>query len=240
MSEKNKKDYYLSVVLSQILLCSLTVILVFLISKNENGLKDDFSKLIEYNLDSVELVSVIETIKEYMIPDDADTFSVFYDIAENDALNGSGGPDLEFFEATKNTSFSPVFATTEICSPIERGRYTSYFGYRTNPISGVFSFHTGIDIAAPEGTNIRAAFSGTVTKKGYDEQAGNYIYLTHDGGFVTFYCHCSEILADIDAVIRQGETIALIGATGSATGPHVHFEVRKDGIRYNPVWLLEK
>lgn len=239
MSEKVKKDYYLSVLLSQIFICIFIVALIFVISKNEKGIKDDFSELIGYSLDSVELGSAIETIKNHFVTDDSQLISDRLNSQKID-LNGTGGPDINFLEATKNTSFSPVFATTQICSPIEKGRYTSYFGYRTNPISGDFSFHTGIDIAAPEKTNIRAAFSGKVSKKGYDEQAGNYIYLTHDDGFVTFYCHCSEILVETDTVIRQGETIALVGSTGSATGPHVHFEVRKDGIRYNPVWLLEK
>ncbi len=233
MSEKDKKDYYISVTMTQLVLCALVVVLVFFMSKNENGIKNDYTKLIEYNLDSVEVVSAIRSIRHYII----DGSRVRSD---QDDLNGAGGPDMEFLEATKNTSFSPVFATSQICSPVEKGRYTSYFGYRTNPISGDFSFHTGIDIAAPERTDIRAAFGGRVTKKGYDGQAGNYVYLTHDDGFVTFYCHCSEILVDVGNVIRQGETIALVGATGSATGPHVHFEVRKDGIRYNPVWLLEK
>ena len=151
----------------------------------------------------------------------------------------SGGVDLEVYEATDNTSFAPIKATSQILNPIENPRYTSFFGYRISPITGKRSFHTGIDIAAPLGTKIRAAYSGKVTKVGEDSRAGKYIFLTHDDGFVTFYCHCSEILAEEDANIRQGETIAKVGSTGWSTGPHLHFEVRKDGIRLNPMWLLE-
>ena len=132
------------------------------------------------------------------------------------------------------------FSTAKILPPIENGRYTSYFGYRISPITGEYGFHTGLDIAAPEKTKIRAAFGGTVLKSGFDEKAGNYLYLSHDDGLVTFYCHCSDILAEIGTVVRQGETIALVGSTGYSTGPHLHFEVRKDNIRYNPLWLLEK
>ena len=73
---------------------------------------------------------------------------------------------------------------------------------------------------------------------GEDEIAGKYIRLTHADGLETFYCHCSEILAPMTAVIRQGETIALVGSTGMATGPHLHFEVRINGLKYDPARLL--
>ena len=63
--------------------------------------------------------------------------------------------------------------------------------------------------------------------------------MTHSDGFETFYCHLSEILAEEGAVIRQGETIALVGSTGWSTGPHLHFEVRNEGERLNPLWVLE-
>ena len=135
--------------------------------------------------------------------------------------------------------FSPIRSTSPTVSPIENGRYTSYFGYRISPITGEFSFHTGLDIAAAEGTKIRAVLSGRVLRIGEDDRAGKYIFLEHDDGFVTFYCHCSEIMAQVGAVIRQGETIAKVGSTGWSTGPHLHFEVRKDNIRYNPLNILE-
>lgn len=150
-----------------------------------------------------------------------------------------GGEDISLYEAADNTSFAPIKCTTKLINPIEKPRYTSYFGYRINPITNKWAFHTGLDIAAPEGTKIRAALCGTVTKVGEDNRAGKYIFLTHSDGFVTFYCHCSEIVATLGANIRQGETIAKVGSTGYSTGPHLHFEVRKDNIRYNPLHLLQ-
>ncbi len=150
-----------------------------------------------------------------------------------------GGEDISLYEAADNTSFAPIKCTTKLLCPIEKPRYTSYFGYRINPITDKWAFHTGLDMAAPAGTKIRAALSGTVTKTGEDNRAGKYIFLTHSDGFVTFYCHCSEIVAVLGANIRQGETIARVGSTGYSTGPHLHFEVRKDNIRYNPLHLLE-
>ena len=95
-------------------------------------------------------------------------------------LTGSGGEDLEFYEAADNASFAPIRSTSPAISPIEKGRYTSYFGYRISPITGEFSFHTGLDIAASEGTKIRAVLNGRVLRIGEDSRAGKYIFLEHD------------------------------------------------------------
>ena len=163
-----------------------------------------------------------------------------YDISvEEELITGTGGEDLELYQAAENTSFAPIRSTSPALSPIENGRYTSYFGYRINPITDEFSFHTGLDIATKEGTKIRAVYNGKVLRTGEDDRAGKYIFLEHDDGLVTFYCHCSEISAEVGAVIRQGETIAKVGSTGWSTGPHLHFELRKDNIRYNPLFILD-
>lgn len=151
----------------------------------------------------------------------------------------AGGKDLSTYKAKEGTTFSPTETTAPIVKPVS-GSYTSYFGYRTNPITGNNTFHTGIDIAAAQGTKIKAAYPGTVRKTGEDSRSGKYIYLTHSNGFETLYCHCSEILAEEGAVIRQGETVALVGSTGWSTGPHLHFEVHKNGTRLDPLPILNK
>lgn len=150
-----------------------------------------------------------------------------------------GGKDISTKKAKEGTTFSPVETTVPIIKPVN-GSYTSYFGYRTNPITGSDGFHTGIDIAAAQGTKIKAAYPGTVRKTGEDSRSGKYIYLTHANGFETLYCHCSEILAEEGAVIRQGETVALVGSTGWSTGPHLHFEVHKNGTRLDPLPILNR
>lgn len=127
----------------------------------------------------------------------------------------------------------------KLISPVEDGRYTSYFGERTDPISEGYDYHRGLDIGADEGDRIRAVYDGIVLSVGEDSRSGNYIFLEHKNGYVTFYCHCSEILADEGAVIRQGETIALVGSTGYSTGPHLHFEIRKDGESIDPLPFIE-
>ena len=139
--------------------------------------------------------------------------------------------------ASKTKTNTSKNTSQQIIMPVS-GPYTSYFGARTNPITGVDSFHTGLDIAAAQGTKIKAAYSGVVRKVGEDSRSGKYIYLTHENGVETLYCHCSAVLAEQGASIRQGETIALVGSTGWSTGPHLHFEFHKNGERLDPLPIL--
>ena len=126
-----------------------------------------------------------------------------------------------------------------ITRPVEGGRYSSYFGYRNNPITHQYAFHTGVDIAVPLGTKIRAAYGGTVRQVGEDDRSGKYVTITHDDGYETFYCHCSEILVPRGTVVRAGEAVACVGSTGWSTGPHLHFEIRKNGTKLDPLQILE-
>lgn len=247
---KDKSDYYSKVALAQIILCIMMLLSVFLLKSNE--LAEDYRRIMSYSIAKDDFTSIASAVRDYLLNESA-LKEVFGDRVnftmegtepasetEEAALNeGYGGADLNQAEVPSYCSFAPLKLTAPILSPIEKGRYTSYFGFRTNPITKEYGFHTGLDIAAPEGTRIRAALNGTVDKTGEDSRAGKYIYLTHENGLRTFYCHCSEILAEEGAVIRQGETIALVGSTGMSTGPHVHFEVRKNNIRFDPYPLLE-
>ena len=153
--------------------------------------------------------------------------------------DGAGGEDVKALSAQENTTFSPAAVTVPIVRPVRGGRYSSRFGYRTNPITHVYSFHTGLDIAVAQGTKIHAAYAGQVRAVGEDNRAGKYIILRHDDGFETFYCHCSRITAAEGDAVDAGDVIARVGSTGWSTGPHLHFEVRKNGERLDPLQLLE-
>ncbi len=85
-----------------------------------------------------------------------------------------------------------------------------------------------------------AAVSGTVYDISYSDIYGNTIVLDHGARFYTVYCHCDIILAQIGARIKSGETIALVGDTGLTTGPHLHFEIRKDGLCADPMWIFDR
>ena len=257
-----KKDMYSGVLICQIVAVCVLLLSLFLTVKGNESSYSQLKALLTEELFTTE--DIISNVKTYFfdnkswavsgnnvvyLPDESKNVSATNNsaseasqdkISDEEYLSGVGGEDLKLYQATDITSFAPIKTTSPAISPIEKGRYTSYFGYRINPITNEFAFHTGLDIAAAQNTKIRSVYNGTVTKTGEDSRAGKYIFVTHDDGLVTFYCHCSEILAEVGTVIRQGETIARVGSTGWSTGPHLHFEVRKNNIRYNPLFIIKK
>jgi len=100
-------------------------------------------------------------------------------------------------------------------------------------------FHSGIDIPAQQGTDVLAAAAGTVSEAGYETSKGNYLILDHGGGMQTVYAHCLSLAVERGDSVAAGEEIAAVGATGMATGPHLHFEVRQDGTAQNPIAFFE-
>ena len=118
------------------------------------------------------------------------------------------------------------------------GYVSSAYGYRISPFAGIRQFHSGIDIAAPMGSPIRAAMSGRVSQVGYDDSFGNFILLTHHSGYRTFYGHMSVTRVKPGAFVATGERIGDVGSTGLSTGPHVHFTVYKNGVTVNPRSLM--
>lgn len=113
-------------------------------------------------------------------------------------------------------------------------RVSSEFGYRIHPILGYRKLHTGIDIAAPYGATVIASNSGKVIASYYNSSYGNMIIVDHGGGIATLYAHLSSRLVNVGASVRRGQTIAKVGSTGMSTGPHLHFEVRLNGVYQNP------
>ncbi len=111
------------------------------------------------------------------------------------------------------------------------GKITSRFGAKSSIRKSV---HTGLDIAASSGTPYAAAAAGTVTFAGYKGSYGNLIVITHANGVQTYYGHSSKIYVSVGENVSQGETIGAVGSTGNSTGPHLHFEVRVNGVAYNP------
>jgi len=119
------------------------------------------------------------------------------------------------------------------------GRIKSGFGYRIHPIFGTRRFHSGIDIAAPYGTLVKAADGGQVVQAGYFGGYGYSIMVYHGGGFATWYAHLSSIRVSVGQFVERGQVIGLVGSTGWATGPHLHFEVRINGAAQNPLAYLQ-
>lgn len=119
------------------------------------------------------------------------------------------------------------------------GTVTSGFEYRTSPITGSREFHLALDIAATEGTEIGAFADGVVRYIGESDEFGLYLMIDHDNGVATFYAHCSELLVHKGDVVTCGQTVALVGHTGNATGAHLHFTIEKDDIRLDPAHYVD-
>lgn len=113
-------------------------------------------------------------------------------------------------------------------------RVSSDFGSRIHPILNIPDFHNGVDLAAPMGTAIYAAYDGEVVAATYSQSMGNYVMIDHGDNLYTIYMHASTLKVSQGAVVSRGDTIALVGATGRASGPHLHFSVRKDGSYVSP------
>lgn len=132
------------------------------------------------------------------------------------------------------------YAGGEMAWPVPgQYRVTSNFGGRADPITGARANHGGTDIAAPYGSAIVSANDGVVIYAGWHYSYGNYVIVDHGGGIATLYGHCSKLLVSKGQEVSRGEKIALIGSTGYSTGNHLHFEVRKNGVRTQPMDYLK-
>ncbi|MCI9644647.1 MAG: M23 family metallopeptidase [Oscillibacter sp.] len=118
------------------------------------------------------------------------------------------------------------------------GTLSSGFGYREHPTEGEERFHYGVDLAADTGAEVRCFADGTVTAVGDSSSYGRYCVVAHEGGYSTLYAHCSRVTASSGTAVKRGQKIAEVGETGMATGPHLHFELQREGTYLNPVYYV--
>lgn len=126
-----------------------------------------------------------------------------------------------------------ILASTPSIMPVQ-GWFSDGYGWRRNPVSGNREFHKGIDLVAPAGAVVRATADGVVTAAGRVGGYGKKVDLYHGFGYKTRYAHMSEILVKAGQTIRRGDAIGRVGSTGRSTGPHLHYELFKEGRRVNP------
>lgn len=119
-----------------------------------------------------------------------------------------------------------------------KGYMSSSYGWRDDPFTGKRTFHHGIDIATSQGNPICATADGTVIQSRTDKIGGKTIKIKHMFGYVTIYCHLSKFLVKVGQKVKRGEIIGLVGSTGKARGPHVHYEVQLNGKEKNPYYYL--
>jgi len=126
-----------------------------------------------------------------------------------------------------------IYVATPKGWPVE-GHVTSPFGLREHPTSGNSEFHSGVDIAAEPGRQVRATGEGIVSFSGWSGANGNLVVIEHGAGFSTFYAHNKMVAVRTGQRVKRGDTIGYIGSTGNSTGPHVHYEVWLKGKSVNP------
>jgi len=125
-------------------------------------------------------------------------------------------------------------STEVVGRPVARGWVSSPFGQRVDPFSGGTAWHAGLDFTARPGTEVRAAAAGIVIFAAYRADYGNTIEINHGDGYVTRYAHQKELMVATGDVVKRGQGIGTVGSTGRASGPHLHFEVLKNGRHVDP------
>jgi murein DD-endopeptidase MepM/ murein hydrolase activator NlpD len=141
--------------------------------------------------------------------------------------------EAQLFEAKVRQKLMPTMI------PVEASWSASSFGWRIDPITGMQAMHEGVDFIADSRTPIVAAAGGIVTAAEFHHQYGNLVEIDHGNDFTTRYAHASRLLVKPGDVVQRGRKIAEVGATGRATGPHLHFEVRYKGVAQNPTRFLQ-
>ena len=195
-----------------------------------NGLKEKNSS----NLEHISIVEKYEQNMENLITSEEAIAKLY--VEPNKVVTVAKNSKANKYEAVGSvntattTSGGKANIGIALIRPIS-GTITSRFGVRS---SIRVSSHTGLDIAASTGTSIAAAASGTVTFSGYKGSYGNMIVISHGNGVQTYYGHCSKLYVSAGTQVSQGQSIAAVGSTGNSTGPHLHLEVRLNGVAYNP------
>ncbi len=172
------------------------------------------------------------------------------DISAEGSLLPSYRESLEEYNFLKSANFSifsrkapAVWRYSPDSKPTAwpvNGRFTSYFGKRSDPMTGFSAFHPGVDLQAPKGTPVRAAGDGVVTRAEWAGRYGKLVVIDHGGGITTYYAHLDRIEVIAGQHVRKGQLIGRVGRTGRTTGTHLHYEVRQGGTPVNPYTYLRR
>lgn len=201
---------------------------------NFNEAEEIVNKLKEKNSSNIESITISEKYETELRELSTIEEAVAKLYVEPKKVNVAKTNNKKTSSGTVNTamkiSSNKVSLGVPLIKPVS-GIISSRFGARSSIRS---SAHTGLDIATSTGTPVAAAASGTVTFSGWKGSYGKLIVVTHSNGLQTYYGHCNALYASVGQSVSQGQTIAAVGSTGNSTGPHLHFEIRVNGVAYNP------
>ncbi len=188
--------------------------------------QDNVSYVVKYETDLKEFTDTETVVADLYVEADDET-----ETESTGSTQLSSSTVLGSVTTSTNLNYSYVSLGISFINPIS-GTVTSRFGSVSSVRSSV---HTGLDISASTGTQIKAAASGTVVFSGTKGSFGKLITIDHGNGVMTYYAHCSALYKSVGETVSQGDVIAAVGSTGNSTGPHLHLEVRVNGVAYNPV-----
>jgi murein DD-endopeptidase MepM/ murein hydrolase activator NlpD len=167
--------------------------------------------------------------------DTAEFFTALNELAQYIQNREQQFKALDSILVTRTNETNALFDTL----PVNNGFMSSRFGYRVDPFNGKPDFHSGIDFTSPIGTPVTAVAAGVVTLSAEAQGYGNIVQISHGGDFETRYGHNKINIVKLGDVVKKGQVIALVGSTGRSTGPHVHFEVYKNGRVVDPATYLQ-
>ena len=199
------------------------------------GIIEELKEKESTNIDNLQILEKYQTeLKDFMTKEQAvaDLYKekIVVQPKVTVASRASTARNTGSVSTSTNISQAKVSLGITLIKPVS-GTISSRFGARSSIRS---SAHTGLDIATSKGTPIVAAASGTVSFAGYKGSYGYLVVITHSNGVQTYYGHCSQLYVSAGDKVSQGSKIAAVGSTGNSTGPHLHFEVRVNGVAYNP------
>ncbi len=183
---------------------------------------DSRSKMLE---DLFRSVGIIIPKKKKILLHNEESGGLFHEVSPVEAQKDELVSRLDYY--LKKASAIPLG------KPLN-GRVTSRFGKRRDPLNGRVSFHDGVDIKGRRGAKIYATAEGIITRAGYNGGYGNYVEVQHRDGYKTAYAHMKNILVKRGQRIHRGDVIGLVGNTGRSTGPHLHYEIRRNNTPLNP------
>ena len=233
------EERFLLVTITQTMVCAAVILVAFAFGNllEETGTKET---LTAWMTEESRAVEVLAQVGEQIRTGDAlDSLREKAEAALSFAVDsqeagGQGGYN-PVRTGEKGIQFRRVLLSAPMAKPLDGFWISCPFGDRIHPITGEEDRHTGVDLAVPAGTAVHAVYPGVVSEVGESRIYGNYIVLDHGNGVETTYNHCETILASEGQVLRQGDRIALAGSTGVSTGPHLHLELRVNGVAVDPM-----
>jgi murein DD-endopeptidase MepM/ murein hydrolase activator NlpD len=190
----------------------------------------------EFNFDSAPAVGGPEGLVEGAVATSSDLTAMLDDLTRQIKDRERQLSVLESMISTRNLSRQIVPGGR----PVMQGWISSYFGHRADPFTGRKAFHRGVDFAGPAGAQVVAVASGVVTYTKERFGYGRTVEINHGNGYVTRYAHNQKVLVAVGETVKKGQPIALIGSTGRSTGPHLHFEVLKQGRAVDPMSFVKR